>query len=83
MTNISLIKLLDSQVHTLYLTMQAAHIEWKHGGGAEVAMQWIENTLFGPGLIPDESEPYGTQAQEYFDANHLIGQQKGKENVSK
>lgn len=56
-------------VHNLTLAMQAAWIEWQHGGGADQAMQWIENTLWGPGLIPDKDEPHGTQAQEYFDAH--------------
>ena len=32
-------------------------------------MVWIQNGLFGPGLIPDEDEPYGKEAQAYFDAN--------------
>lgn len=47
------------------LAMKAAWIEWKHGRGAEVAMQWIENTLGGPGLIPDPDD--GTDAQAFFD----------------
>lgn len=55
--------------HNLTLAMQAAWIEWEHGAGADAAMQWIQNTLIGPGLIPDEDEPHSTQAQAYFDAN--------------
>ena len=51
------------------VVMQAAWIEWKHGRGAESAMEWIENTLEGPGLLPDDSEPWATEAQAYFDAN--------------
>lgn len=56
-------------IQNLSVTMQAAWIEWKHGKGAEVAMQWIENSLFGPGLIPDEDEPYSQDAQSYWAAN--------------
>jgi hypothetical protein len=48
---------------------QAAYIEWQHGKGAEAGMQWIANGLWGPGLIPEESEPWGTEAQAYYDAN--------------
>ncbi len=47
------------------LAMQAAYIEWIHGGGAEKAMAWIANTLDGPGLIPTDAE--GTDAQAFFD----------------
>jgi hypothetical protein len=56
-------------VHDHLVTMQAAWIEWKRGGGAEAAMQWIENTLVGPGLIPKEDEPWASEAQTYHDAN--------------
>ncbi len=49
------------------VVMQAAWIEWRHGKGAEAAMQWIENTLCGPGLLPGGE--YSTEAQAYFDAN--------------
>lgn len=65
----SAIKLLDQMVHDKIVVMQAAFIEWKHGAGAEAAMQWIANTLEGPGLIPQESEPYAKDAQKYFSAN--------------
>ena len=49
--------------------MQAACIENWHGKGADAAMEWIENTLDGPGLLPEESDPWGTEAQAWFDAN--------------
>lgn len=58
-------------VHNLCVTMQAAYIEWKHGRGAEAAMRWIENQLDGPDLIPDQEEPFGTDAQEFFNQNRL------------
>lgn len=48
---------------------QAAYIEWQHGKGADAGMQWIANGLGGPGFIPDENEPWGTEAQAYYDAN--------------
>ena len=48
---------------------QAAWIEWKHGRGADAAMQWIHNGLAGPGHLPDDEEPWGKEAQAYFDAN--------------
>lgn len=48
------------------VVMQAAWIEWQRGGGAEAAMAWIHNTLWGPGLLPEDGE---ATAQEYFDAN--------------
>jgi hypothetical protein len=45
------------------VVMQAALIEARHNGPA-AGLQWIENTLDGPGLIPDDDEP---DAQAYFD----------------
>lgn len=51
------------------VAQQAAWIEWMHGKGAKAGMQWIQNTLAGPGLIPSENAPYGKEAQAYFDAN--------------
>ncbi|MDP3399730.1 MAG: hypothetical protein Q8R97_01265, partial [Brevundimonas sp.] len=53
----------------LNVVMQAAWIEWQHGGGAELAMTWIHNTLLGPGLIPEDDAPYSKEAQAWFDAN--------------
>lgn len=46
------------------LSMQAAVIEYQHGGGAEGAMEWIINTLAQPGNMPDKAE---MNAQAYFD----------------
>lgn len=53
----------------LLVTMQAAWIEWRNGRGAEAAMQWIENTLDGPGLIPDDDDPYINDAQSFHGIN--------------
>lgn len=44
--------------------MQVAYVEMCNTG-ADNAMRWIENTLDGPGLIPDV--PKGITAQEFFD----------------
>jgi hypothetical protein len=60
---------LSRVVHWMTVGQQAAWIEWKHGEGADAGMRWIHNGLLGPGLIPDEDEPYGKEAQAYFDAN--------------
>lgn len=64
------LKMISDIIHDNVVVMQAAYIEWKHGRGAEEAMTWIENTLRGPGNIPDEDAPYGKEAQEYFSANN-------------
>lgn len=56
-------------IHDMTVAQQAAWIEWQHGNGAEAGMGWIQNGLFGPGFIPDEDEPYGKEAQAWFDAN--------------
>lgn len=53
----------------LLVVMQAAWIEWRRGRGADAAMQWIDNTLSGPGLIPTKDEPCADDAQAYFDLN--------------
>jgi len=61
---------LEDCFNDLIVAMQSAYIEWQHGGGAEEAMQWIGNTLEGPGNIPDEDAPYGKDAQAWWDANN-------------
>ena len=62
-------KLVAGMHHDALVTMQAALIEWKHGKGAEAALQWLVNALAGPGLLPSADEPWGKDAQRYFDAN--------------
>lgn len=64
------LKAMADSHNDLIVAMQAAFIEWQHGKGAEAAMQWIGNTLDGPGLLPDEDEPYGKEAQAWWDANN-------------
>lgn len=63
---------LGSIIHDLTVANQAAWIEWKHGDGAEAGMQWVENGLAGPGMIPGEDDDDGDNpllknAQDYFD----------------
>lgn len=62
-------KMIGKMHHDQVVVMQAALIEWKHGKGAEAALQWIVNTLSGPGLLPSPDEPWGREAQAYYDAN--------------
>jgi hypothetical protein len=62
-------KMLANSLHDNIVAMQAAWIEWKRGKGAEEAMQWIENSLKGPGFIPKAHEDYASEPQAYFDAN--------------
>jgi hypothetical protein len=58
--------ILTQCIHNLVVADQSAWIEWKHGKGAEAAMEWIENGLRGPGHIPKYN---GETAQEYFNVN--------------
>lgn len=62
-------KMLANIMHDQTTAMQSALIEWKHGNGAEAGLQWIVNTLMGPGLLPDFDAEHGTNAQFWFDAN--------------
>ena len=64
-----IMKDMSTVIHDYTVVMQAAYIEWKRGKGADAAMQWIENTLWGPGHIPSPDEPWGKEAQAYYDAN--------------
>lgn len=56
-------------IHNQVVANQAAWIEWQRGKGAEAAMAWVHNGLWGPGQIPDESEPWANDPQAYYDAN--------------
>lgn len=56
-------------IHDFVVTMQAAVIEWKHGEGAEGAMEWITSKLEQGTAMPDETAPYAKEAQAWFDAN--------------
>lgn len=57
------------------MAMQAALIEQSIGKGDEAALEWIANTLDGPGLLPSMSDaahlpnaPKDGPAQAWFDA---------------
>lgn len=58
------IKELDLLFGRYILAMRAAVIEEEHGRGAVAAMQWIYNSLAGPGELAPEGE---TNSQAYFD----------------
>ncbi|RQS85138.1 hypothetical protein [Burkholderia seminalis] len=65
----SLVKSLSNIVHDQIVAMQSAIIEWQHGNGAEAGLNWIVNTLAGPGNLPDFDAPHGKHAQFWFNAN--------------
>ena len=58
------IKELDLLFGRYILAMRSALIEEEHGKGPAAAMEWIYNSLAGPGELPPESE---TDSQAYFD----------------
>ena len=62
-------KQLARMYEDLIVGNQSAWIEWKNGKGAKAGMQWIENSLSGPSLIPSDNEPYFKDPQLYFNAN--------------
>lgn len=74
MTSEQAMEIMERAQHNTIVAMQAAWIEWKHGQGAEAAMQWIENTLDGPGLVPwehAEDTTWSTDPNGYFAANRI------------
>lgn len=58
------IKELDLLFGRYLLAMRSALIEEEHGKGPAAAMEWIYNSLAGPGELPPEGE---TDSQAYFD----------------
>lgn len=64
-----IMKTLNQIIHDQVVVMQAAWLEWQNGKGADAAMQWIENTLTGPGHLLFEDETFLENPQAYFDAN--------------
>lgn len=58
------IKELDLLFGRYILAMRSALIEEEHGKGPAAAMEWICNSLAGPGELPPEGE---TDSQAYFD----------------
>lgn len=72
-----LVKEMDLLFGRYLLGMRASVVEWRHGKGADAAMQWIWNGLAGPGELPPEEE---TQAQAYFD-REVVKIEEGMEEV--
>ena len=62
------IKELDLLFGRYILAMRSALIEEEHGKGPAAAMEWIYNSLAGPGELPPEGE---TDSQAYFDREIL------------
>ena len=69
------IRLTNDIITNQCIAMQAALLEQSIGKGDEAALEWISNTLCGPGLLPDDSEaahlpdtPTKGPAQAWFDA---------------
>ena len=60
-------KELDRMFGKNLLVMQAAIIDWRTTGDARNGMEWIFNTLLGPGELPSEDEK---DAQAYFDREY-------------
>ncbi|KAF0865906.1 hypothetical protein [Pseudomonas sp. LD120] len=58
------IKELDLLFGRYVVSMRSALIEEEHGKGPAAAMEWIYNSLTGPGELPPEGE---TDSQAYFD----------------
>lgn len=58
------VKELDLLFGRYLLAMKASVVEAENGRGHEAAMQWIVNSLAGPGEMPPEDEP---DAQAFFD----------------
>lgn len=58
-------------IHNMVVANQAAWIEWQHGKGAEHAMEWVHNGLFGPGHIPSSEDKHGKDSQGFYDANRI------------
>ncbi|WP_321878431.1 hypothetical protein [Paraburkholderia bannensis] len=63
---LELTKTISEALHDNIVAMQSAIIEWQHGRGTEAGLQWIVNTLMGPGQLPDFDAPYGKNAQLWF-----------------
>ena len=59
------------------LAMRSALIEEEHGKGPASAMEWIYNSLAGPGQLPPEGE---TDSQAYFD-REIVAVDNGMQEV--
>lgn len=71
------IKELDLMFGRYILAMRSALIEEEHGKGPAAAMEWIYNSLAGPGELPAEGE---TDSQAYFD-REIVAVDNGMQEV--
>lgn len=71
------IKEMDLLFGRYILAMRSAIIEEEHGKGPAAAMEWIYNSLAGPGELPPEGE---TESQAYFD-REIIAVDNGMQEV--
>lgn len=71
------IKELDLLFGRYILAMRAAVIEDEHGKTETAGMDWIFNSLLGPGQLPPEGE---TDAQAYFD-REIVAVDNGMQEV--
>jgi hypothetical protein len=71
------IKELDLLFGRYILAMRSALIEEERGKGPAAAMEWIYNSLVGPGQLPPEGE---TDSQAYFD-REIVAVDQGMEEV--
>ena len=71
------IKELDLLFGRYILAMRSALIEEEHGKGPAAAMEWIYNSLAGPGELPPEGE---TDSQAYFD-REIVAVDNGMQEV--
>ncbi|MGY2183303.1 hypothetical protein [Pseudomonas agarici] len=71
------IKELDLLFGRYLLAMRSALIEEEHGKGPAAAMEWIFNSLAGPGELPPEGE---TNSQAYFD-REIVAVDNGMQEV--
>lgn len=71
------IKELDLLFGRYILAMRSALIEEEHGKGPAAAMEWIYNSLAGPGELPPEGE---ADSQAYFD-REIVAVDNGMQEV--
>jgi hypothetical protein len=71
------IKELDLLFGRYILAMRSALIEEEHGKGPVAGMEWIYNSLVGPGQLPPEGE---MDSQAYFD-REIVAVNNGMDEV--
>ena len=71
------IKEMDLLFGRYILAMRSALIEEEHGKGPAAAMEWVYNSLAGPGELPPEGE---TDSQAYF-GREIVAVDEGMQEV--